>query len=311
MRKALAAALIAAILTAAAVFAAAEEDPDSCFSGEWLEKDTQFTVLEVTEKTGDGWDVEITSPVSHGAWTIRATAFRDSGAYAYADGVKYDLPADGETPAKEAETGLRGTLKHGGTAEDPLLVWHDGAMHAEGETVAFERAPALPPYVSAGGDPIEAAVANALAKDVRAAEYKTEPGYVTIPCPIIHKTERTDETHATVYGSFWILNYVKRGTCLHCISGGEYPAVLTLENTDGQWRVTAAEEAGDGEDYAADIRRFANGDKKLEEQYFDGADLGSEANGALRTEIIRAYVEANGLNIDAYQDYGWDPVPLH
>ena len=139
----------------------------------------------------------------------------------------------------------------------------------------------------------------------------TEPGYVTIPCPIIHKTDMIDDTHAKVYGSFWILNYVRRGETLFNISGGEYPAVIMLENADGRWQVTAMEEAGDGEDYVEDIERFADGDQELADQYFAGADLGAEANQAIRTQFIKAYVEANGLNITAYQDYGWEPVELN
>ena len=83
-----------------------------------------------------------------------------------------------------------------------------------------------------------------------------------------------------------------------------------LEKTDDKWKVTSMEEAGNGEDYAADIRRFADGDQELEDQYFAGADLGTEANQALRTRFIKAYVEANGLDVTAYKDSGWDPVEL-
>ena len=89
---------------------------------------------------------------------------------------------------------------------------------------------------------------------------------MTIPCPILLKTEMTDETHAKVYGSFWVLNYVRRGEVLHCISGGEFPGIALLEKTGDEWRVTDMETAGDGEDYAADIGRFANGDAELEEK---------------------------------------------
>ena len=169
----------------------------------------------------------------------------------------------------------------------------------------------LPAYAYTGEDPIEGAIANMLASDGRAAQFLTESGYVTIPCPIIHKTEMVDDTHAKVYGSFWILNYVRRGETLFNISGGEYPAVIMLENADGRWQVTAMEEAGDGEDYVEDIERFADGDQELADQYFAGADLGAEANQAIRTQFIKAYVEANGLNITAYQDYGWEPVKLN
>ena len=60
-----------------------------------------------------------------------------------------------------------------------------------------------------------------------------------------------------------------------------------------------------------DIERFADGDQELADHYFSGADLGAEANQAIRTQFIKAYVEANGLNITAYQDYGWEPVELN
>ena len=289
----------------------AEYDQDPYFSGEWLEKDTQFITLDVTKNIGDGWQIEMTSPVSHGAWIIKATAYYDCDydAFVYADGVRYDILPDGGTPEKEAEKGLWGTIRFAGTEDSLQLVWY-GMESSGNEEVTFERAPGLPPYAYTGDDPVEGAVANALAGDERAGFYKTEQGYATIPCPIIHRTEMTDDTHARVYGSFWILNYVKRGPVLFNISGGEYAGIMTLESTDGQWTVTAFEVAGDGDDYTADIERFAAGDKELEAAYFAAADLGAEANREIRTRFIREYVSANSLPVTAYQDYGWDPVSL-
>ena len=183
-----------------------------------------------------------------------------------------------------------------------MLVVLAAAAFAEGEQ--------LPAYNYTGEDPVEGAIAEFLATDERVEMYLTEPGFVSIPCPMLYKTEMTDDTHAKVYGTFWILNYVKKGDVLENISGGEYPAIITLEKTDDEWKVTSMEEAGDGEDYAADIRRFADGDQELEDQYFAGADLSTEANQAVRTRFIKAYVEANGLDVTAYKDSGWDPVGL-
>ncbi len=300
-----------------------EGELDPLFSGEWQEKDTQFTVLDVMKKAGDGWDVEIISPMSHGAWVIRASAYYDCDydGFIYTDGVKYDLVPEG-TP-KETGTGLSGILRFTGTGEDALLTWCDWESGSE-ETV-FERAPelpadggssegaaaeALPAYGYTGDDPLEGAVAEALAAGEYAERFLTEPGYASIPCPIIHRTETTDETHAKVYGTFWVLNYVKSGDTLKCISGGEYPGIALLEKNGGEWRMTSLEEAGDGEDYTADIRRFAGGDRELEEKYFAAADLLEKSNQEIRTRFVRAYAEANGLAVTAYQDYGWDPVPL-
>ena len=288
-----------------------ESEVEPYFSGKWLEKDTQFTVLNVTKKNEDGWDIEITSPVSHGSWVIRATVYHacDYDAFVYSNGVKYNLIPGETTREEEAATGLWGTLRFAGTMDHLQLVWYD-MINQESETVTFERESGLPAYAYSGDNPIEGAIADFLAADERAKGYLTAPGYVTIPCPIIHKTEMIDAAHAKVYGSFWILNYARRGETLFNISGGEYPAVIMLENADGRWQVTAMEEAGDGEDYAADIERFADGDKDLTERYFAGADLGTDANQAIRTRFIKAYVETNRLDIAAYQDYGWAPVSL-
>ena len=287
-----------------------EEELDPFFSGEWLEKDSQFTVVDVTKRIGEVWDVEISSPVSHGAWVIRATAAYDAvmEGLLYDNGVKYDLiPDENGAQEKETASGLWGVLRFTGTEEAPELGWLGTEELGE---VYFERTE-LPAYRYTGEDPIEGAIAEMLAGSEHAGLYKTEPGYVTIPCPVILKTEMTDETHAKVYGDFWTLNYVKRGTVLKNISGGEEPAVILLEKTEDGWRVVSMETAGDGEDYVKDIERFADGDKELEAKYFAAADLQAEPQKEIRTRLIREYAEANSLAVTAYQDYGWEEVPIN
>ena len=291
----------------------AEEDLNPYFSGEWLEQETQFTTLDVTKAISGGWQVEISSPVSHGAWLIRGTAFYDCDydAFIYADGAKYDLTPEGTVSETPAATDLWGSLKLGGADEAHLTLTWDGLESSDGKEVTFDRAPALPAYVYSGSDELEGAVANALAASGLAEKFLSEPGYVMIPAVYQHKTEKTDDAHAKVYGTFWIMNYVKRGTVLHCISGGEYPGILTLEKDGQGWKMTNLEEAGSGDDYAEDLKRFAGGDEALLEKYQEASDLMAPAQAEIRTRLIREYVESNGLNISAYQDYGWEPVPLN
>lgn len=174
--------------------------------------------------------------------------------------------------------------------------------------IVTESTAALPAYSYIGDDPVVGAIINALLTDGHTDMYMKKPGSVTIPCPIILKTEMIDEAHAKVYGNFWLLTYVRSGEILENISGGENAAIVTIEKVDGEWRVTAMEEAGDGEEYVADIKRFADGDSDLEAKYFAAEDL--KANQEIRTQFIKAYVEGNDLEITAYQDYGWDPIPL-
>lgn len=281
--------------------------------------------------TFHGWFSD-PQPVDEYSWTVNVTVEQDEGQVpeAIEDNIRYvTSPPYGLEKAKTVVVFLPGTpveklpeefmfwshlqeLAPDAKEISYYAIWNkeDDAGFISSMAPGMQEAKQLPAYAYTGKDPVEGAVANALAKDERATQYRTETGYVTIPCPIIHKTEMTDDTHATVYGSFWILNYVKHGDVLECISGGEYPAIITLEKATDEWQVTSMEVAGDGEDYTADIERFANGDAELAEKYFAAADLDAEANREIRTQFIKAYVEANDLSVTAYQDYGWAPVAL-
>lgn len=268
-------------------------------------------------------------PVNEYSWKAKITVEQDEGQVpeAIEDGIRYVTAAPyGLEKAQTVVFFLPGTPVD--RLPDAFIIWSHlreidpeakkipyYAIWNEEDEAGFITYPVaeeagLPAYAYTGEDPMEGAIANMLASVSRAEQYLTEPGYVTIPCPIIHKTEMTDDTHAKVYGTFWILNYVRKGDVLECISGGEYPAIILLENVNDEWRVTSMEEAGDGDDYSADIQRFANGDKELESKYFAASDLGTPENREIRTRFVRNYVEANGLEVTGYQDNGWEPVEL-
>ena len=74
--------------------------------------------------------------------------------------------------------------------------------------------------------------------------------------------------------------------------------------------MTGYEQAGDDAQCAKDITRFAHGDKELEAQLFEAADTSKDLFRNSRMRYITEYVRANGLDIDSYQDYGWEPVML-
>ena len=168
----------------------------------------------------------------------------------------------------------------------------------------------LPEYEYSGTDEIEGAIADALAAGEIGGEYLTEPGCAAVPCPLIFKTEMTDDTHAKVYGDFWVLYYVLEGTTLKCISGGECPGAVTLEKEDDIWSVVSADIAEDGEHNAESIERIAGGDKDLIAQFGSRGDMGEEVLKSVREKYLKEYIESNDLDVDAYQDEGWDPVPL-
>ncbi len=82
----------------------AEEELDPALSGSWLEKDTQFTEMTITKNPEGGWNLEIVSPVTHGSYCFKATAYYDCelNALVYSDGAWYDIPL---TDAEEYELG--------------------------------------------------------------------------------------------------------------------------------------------------------------------------------------------------------------
>ena len=168
---------------------------------------------------------------------------------------------------------------------------------------------ALPAYLYSGDDQIVGAVANYSAEN-SSQYWDHDVECVAIPAPVILKTVMIDDAHADVYGNFWCMKYMLEDRTLVCISGGEAPGIMHLELVDQVWTVASVETAGDGEDYAADIKRFCNGDKELEAAYFNATDAQQEPLKGVRTQFIREYVEANQLQIDSYQDPYWDAVPL-
>ena len=129
---------------------------------------------------------------------------------------------------------------------------------------------------------------------------------VSIPCPVIIKDDISDKSDIRVYGNFWIFNYDLNGTTLENTSGGSYPGCMHLKNTEEGYEVTAMDVVEDGSG-------FTDSAKKIFGEYYDlfmkdGED--ENLREKTRAQIIANYVAANNLDINAYQDYGWDPVTL-
>ncbi|MBR0228801.1 MAG: hypothetical protein IJQ62_10670 [Clostridia bacterium] len=209
------------------------------------------------------------------------------------DPADYGVVSGALLPAEEEPQGMEPATDY---------VWMD-------ENFGQATGAVLPAYAYTGGDPIEAAVA-AYAAETMGSRYLLPQGAASIPAPVILKTVAQDENTALVYGNFWVMNYVLRGTVLECVSGGEAPGVMTLTKSGDGWTVTAFEEAGDGDDYAKDIQRFCQGDKELEKAYFAAADVSEDPLKSVRQRFIQDYVTVGKLAVRAYQDYGWEPKAL-
>jgi len=187
------------------------------------------------------------------------------------------------------------------------IVDHLIALNEDASAMEVGSAP-LPPYVYPGTDEQIRAITAYMTN--RGRSNINSDGSVSIPAPVIFKREQIDDTHAIVWGNFWTLRYVLDGTVLLCLGGGEAPGLLTMEKRPDGWLVTDAEFAGDGSLYVEDIQRFCEGDKALEEEYFTVSGVKHEKVESVRTQFIADYVQANGLNVTAYQDQGWNPIEL-
>ena len=81
---------------------------------------------------------------------------------------------------------------------------------------------------------------------------------------------------------------------------------LILKDGD-TYKIASIDAAEDGERYEESIKKMTEGFPGLYEMYFAGDSIDEK----VRKEAINDYVLSNGLGIDYYKDYGWDPVPLN
>jgi len=129
---------------------------------------------------------------------------------------------------------------------------------------------------------------------------------VSIPCPVIVKEDDSDRSDIRVYGNFWIFNYNNKDGILECASGGSYPGCIHVKTTDEGYEVTSMEVTEDGSNFTESAKKIFK--ENYDAFMKDGQD--EKLREKTRAQIIANYAAANDLDITAYQDTGWDPVPL-
>ena len=177
------------------------------------------------------------------------------------------------------------------------------AIESVDKTGADSDSGKLPAFVY-DGDADIAAICDYLINEI-ASNY--DAADVTIPYMKVVDTDDSDPDDTKVWGDFWVINYDLNGDVLEMASGGNYPGLMHLKkNSDGSCVVTEFEQVADGSDFIPSAKKIF-GDRYDD---FIKAQSDDKAMEEIRAEYIRGYVEANGLNITAYKDYGWDPVDL-
>ena len=120
-----------------------EAEMDPYLTGAWTELDTQFTQMSVEKNPFRGWDVEIASPLTHGAYIFKTTVYYDCEAhcFVYDKGKFWDVPVTEEEDAELGEAkiaGATGSFTFVGDDENLLLSWYSD-VSPETEVI-FERA---------------------------------------------------------------------------------------------------------------------------------------------------------------------------
>ena len=106
-------------------------DMDALLVGEWLEAETQFTQMTIEANEERGWDVEIVSPMTHGAYVFKTTIYYDCdrNGFVYDKGKFWDLPitdSDEEVELGEAKiAGSTGIFSFSGDDQNLFLSWID------------------------------------------------------------------------------------------------------------------------------------------------------------------------------------------
>ena len=157
-------------------------------------------------------------------------------------------------------------------------------------------------YGYAGDDPYEAACYAYMAEEIGPQYAEAE---ISIPTVNIVHVDLTPEDEVLLYGDFWVENYNVNGDTLECVSGGNHPGVMHVSKTT--YDVTAFDQVADGGD-------FEESAKELFGEHYDdfmAVYSDSDARDELRKITVSDYVNMNGLDVNYYQDYGWDPVELY
>lgn len=103
------------------------------------------------------------------------------------------------------------------------------------------------------------------------------------------------------WGSYWLENYNIVGDTLKTASGGNYPGLMHIRNTDGHFVVTSFDIVEDGSNFKSSAERIF-GDKYAE---FSRVNSNDVARDSARMVAIRKYVDSHGLKVNLVQDYGW------
>ena len=131
-------------------------------------------------------------------------------------------------------------------------------------------------------------------------------GDYCIPYCLIAGTDEENPEDIRIWGDFWVENYNQAGDTLKFVSGGSHPGCMHVKKTDNGFEVFQFDAVGDGSDFTPSAKAIF-GDRY---DAFMALSSDDDAKKAARAKAILDYVDANGLDISCYQDFGWPTVRI-
>ena len=131
-------------------------------------------------------------------------------------------------------------------------------------------------------------------------------GEICIPTLVIVASEQADSNYVPVLCDCWVFWYNRSGDTLKCVSGGNHSGLLSLEEKNGNYTVTAFEQTVDGAGWDASARHIFGAYYDIYMNIHGNQDI-REANRNLQ---LRNYLRRHNISARYYQDYGWPAVKI-
>lgn len=129
---------------------------------------------------------------------------------------------------------------------------------------------------------------------------------VSIPSYTMVAVDESNPSDILAWGCYWIENFNIAGDTLKMKSGGSYPGLMHVSNSDGRFCVTSFECVADGSDFLPSAKRI------FAEKYDKFAKLNSDdvARDETRMKAIKEFVAKHNLKVTLVYDYGWPVKPI-
>lgn len=125
------------------------------------------------------------------------------------------------------------------------------------------------------------------------------------------KTDMSDMDDVKVYAAYNLDGFNVEDKTLKTEAGESIMCLVHMGiDKDGVVTVGDIEIPTDGASQQEDLLKICGNDKELADKMSAACDFSEGSGAELRKAAVKAYVEANNLDVTAFQDYGWDPIEL-